>query len=112
MNIKRKMVLFKEYIIEGVRVMAQVRNEDINIFGPPDKECRICKEKKVESIFYVYEPDNNIFYVCEECFEVIESLFIDVLLENEDKYKIAVKEELDRIDKKIKNLKASRKRRK
>lgn len=87
--------------------MAQIRNEEIEQWGNPDKECRICKEKKEKSIFYSYD-DENLFYVCEECFTVIEALFIDVLLEKEDKYNIQPSEELKRIEEKLIKIKKMR----
>ncbi|MGG7056729.1 hypothetical protein ACQPUZ_00365 [Clostridium tertium] len=87
--------------------MAQIRNEKIEMCDTPDKECRICKEKKEKSIFYSC-TDENLLYVCEDCFGVIEALFIDVLLEKEDKYNIKPSVELKRIEEKISRIKKTR----
>jgi len=87
--------------------MAQIRNENIELCGDLNEECRICKEKKEKSIFYLCH-DENAFYICEECFTVIEALFIDVLLEREDKYSIKTNDELQRISRKIDKIKKMR----
>ena len=87
--------------------MAQIKSENIEIWGILDKECRICKEEKEKSIFYFY-GEENLFYICEECFKVIEALFIDVLLEREDKYTIKPNNELQRISRKIDKIKKMR----
>lgn len=91
--------------------MVQIRNEEIEMYGTPDKECRICKEKKEKSIFYS-STDENLLYVCEDCFVVMEALFIDVLLEKEDKYNIKPSEELKRIEEKIIRIKKMRNKKK
>lgn len=87
--------------------MAQIRKEQIDMYGTPEKECRICKEKKEKSIFYSC-GDDNLLYVCEECFVAVEALFIDVLLEKEDKYNIQPSQELKRIEEKITRIKKMR----
>lgn len=87
--------------------MAQIRNQDIEMFGTLEKKCRLCKEEKEKSIFYVFDEDNTAC-ICEDCFTAVEALFIDVLFEREDKYNIKTKDELKRLSDKIKRIKKMR----
>lgn len=87
--------------------MAQLRNTEISILGAPEKKCRLCKEEKQKSIFYVFDEDNTVC-ICEDCFTAVEALFIDVLFEREDKYNIKTKDELKRLSDKMKRIKKMR----
>ncbi|WP_459480603.1 hypothetical protein [Clostridium saccharoperbutylacetonicum] len=95
--------------------MAQVRNEDEYILEAMDevtpKECRICKGKDKLSIFWndsLEKKSEKNFYICEECNGIIKGIYIDILLENEEKTGKTIESQLNELNKKIISLKELR----
>ncbi|WP_459480622.1 hypothetical protein [Clostridium saccharoperbutylacetonicum] len=48
------------------------------------------------------------FYICEECHGIIKGIYIDILLENEEKTGKTIESQLNELNKKIISLKELR----